>query len=140
MPGEQKKTFSFGPAWQGWQDYLQFDESVKNDLRFVRSKQASDFLKEVLVSCEKRKVTIPQGKMFWRARVGFEEEEVQSDEDEEIRVSHLEQRPYSQQQMKPISNWQTEGSGIYVPLIAPWSSYRPQIGQLKISSWTTKVS
>jgi hypothetical protein len=94
-----------GPAWWGLESYRQFAQSVKTDLRYVRSKGASDFLNEVLASSGNRKLTIPRGHIYWRARLGCEYEEV-TREDGYI---HEDDRPYSVDAMKPISNWQSEG-------------------------------
>jgi hypothetical protein len=66
----------FGPAWAGWQSYNDFAESVKTELRFVRSKLSEQFLAEVRASCLTRKVTIPKDKALWRARLGCEHEDV----------------------------------------------------------------
>jgi hypothetical protein len=98
----------FGPAWRGWESYRQFAQSVKAELRYVRSKRESDFLSEVLATCKNRKLVIPRGHLYWRARLGCEYEEI-TDEDSDIHVSHTEDRPYSRDNMKPISNWQSEG-------------------------------
>jgi hypothetical protein len=103
----------FGPAWRGFECYRQFAQSVKANLRYVRSKDATDFLNEVLASCATRKLTIPRGHPYWRARLGCVSEEI-TDEDsnedtDKIRVIHFEERPYGRDAMKPISNWQSEG-------------------------------
>ncbi|MDE5443202.1 hypothetical protein GWG65_17435 [Bradyrhizobium sp. CSA207] len=50
----------FRPTWQGWHSYDQFVQSVKSDLRYVRSPSANGFLDEVLASCLSRKLTIPK--------------------------------------------------------------------------------
>jgi hypothetical protein len=101
--------FPLGAAWKGWESYNQFAGSVKSNLRFVRSKTASSFLDEILASCTGRRVTIPQKKLFWRARLGCESEEVIDGDDGDLRVGHMEDRPYSPSGMKPIPNWQSEG-------------------------------
>jgi hypothetical protein len=61
-----------GPVLRGWQRYQIFAESVKTDLRFVRNSTANDFLEKVLSSCRERKLTIPERRIFWRARRGCE--------------------------------------------------------------------
>ena len=109
MTEAQGSSPIFGPAWAGWESYRLFAESVKTDLRYVRSPLASEFLKDVRGSCESRKLIIPKGSIYWRARLGCEEEVVTVTKDDEISVSHIEERPYHREQMKPISNWQSEG-------------------------------
>ena len=49
-----------GPAWAGWMRYHEFAESVKSDLRFVRSESASKFLDDVKKSCKRRALPISQ--------------------------------------------------------------------------------
>lgn len=98
----------FGPSWQGWQSYVQFAESVKSRLRYVRSSSADQFLEEVRASCPSRKVTIPNRSLYWRARLGCEWEEV-TQTDGEITAVVDEERPYRSKEMKPIPNWQSEG-------------------------------
>src|ERR1700674_5064850 len=58
--------------------------------------------------CGDRKLTIPKGNIYWRARLGCESEEI-TDDNGGLRVIHDEDRPYSKDKMKPISNRQSEG-------------------------------
>src|SRR4051812_18893995 len=99
---------AFGPAWIGWQNYNDFSEAVKNTLRFVRSRTSEQFLDEVRGSCATRKMTIPKGSIFWRARLGCEWEEV-TEQEPDITVVYPKERPYGRDGMKPIPNWQGEG-------------------------------
>jgi len=136
----------FGPAWEGWESYRQFAESVNAQLRYVRSELAERFLTNVRGSCDSRKVTIPKAKMFWRARLGCKEELV-TDEHDDIAVSHIEEQPYDRKDMKPISNWQTEGRAnprgipyLYLATdmntalaeVRPWIGATISVAQLKI--------
>jgi hypothetical protein len=98
----------FGSVWKGWETYQLFAESVKTNLRYVRYRAANDFLENVLATCGNRKLTIPQGNIYWRARLGCEYEQVIR-EDGDIQVFWNEDRPYSRDGMKPVSNWQSEG-------------------------------
>jgi hypothetical protein len=63
----------------------------------------------VIASCGDRKLTVPKGHTYWRARLGCEYEEVTDEDSADIHVTHIEDRPYSKKDMKPISNWQREG-------------------------------
>jgi hypothetical protein len=100
--------FLLGPAWEGWESYNLFEESVQNELRFVRSKSSEQFLNEVRASCSSRKSSIPKDRKFWRARLGCEYEDVTRDYPD-ISVVTPEERPYGRDGMKPIPNWQGEG-------------------------------
>jgi hypothetical protein len=99
---------AFGPAWHGWESYRQFADSVKNDLRYVRSVSANQFLDEIRVSCASREQLIPKDTILWRARLGCESanhEEVDGD----IIVITERDVPFGAKEMKPIPNWQGEG-------------------------------
>jgi hypothetical protein len=98
----------FGPAWQGSGSYRKFAESVKSDLRYVRSVSANQFLDEVRVSCVHREQLIPQGRELWRARLGCESTEVE-EIDDDITVMIERDMPFGAKEMKPIPNWQGEG-------------------------------
>src|ERR1700732_638174 len=101
-------TYSLGPAWEGWESYNIFEGSVKNDLRFVRSKSSEQFLDEVRASCPSRKVNLQKGRTFWGDRLGCEYENITRDYTD-ITVVTPEERPYGRDDMKPIPNWQAEG-------------------------------
>ena len=101
-------TPPFGPAWVGLESYNAFAQSVKTELRFVRSKSSDQFLEEVRASCATRKLTIPKDRVFWRARLGCEYEDVTIHEPD-ITVVYPEERPYGRDGMKPIPNWSGEG-------------------------------
>lgn len=98
----------FGPAWQGWENYNQFADSVKTDLRYVRSTSANRFLDEVRASCPSREQIIPAGRVFWRARLGCESMEIDHT-DGDLTVVREEDVPFDPKDMKPIPNWQGEG-------------------------------
>jgi hypothetical protein len=100
---------TFPPAWWGWEAYRQFAESVKTNLRYVRYRAADDFLAEVLATCGTRRLTIPEGTVYWRARRGCEYEQITVDRDDDISVCWDKPRPYGRDGMKPVSNWQSEG-------------------------------
>ena len=107
MTGAPKDP-TFGPAWQGWESYRQFADSVKSKQRFVRSASADDFLSVVRDTCRSREEVISADKIFWRARLGSDTREVEH-EDGDITVKYEEDVPFSALDMKPIPNWQGEG-------------------------------
>ncbi|WP_407112419.1 RES family NAD+ phosphorylase [Bradyrhizobium sp. LMG 9283] len=143
----------FGPAWQGWHSYDQFVQSVKSDLRYVRSPSANGFLDEVLASCPSRKLTIPKDRIFWRARLGCEWQEVEQT-DGEITAVVEEDRPYRAEGMKPIPNWQSEGRAnprgipcLYVAddrdtalaEVRPWIGATISLAQLQVNRELTVI-
>src|SRR5437868_12495996 len=136
---------AFGPAWQGWESYRQFSESVKTQSRYVWSPETNQFLQDVLSSCGSRKLAIPKGHTFWRARLGCEFEEV-TQVHNDVEVAWTEDRPFSRENMKPIPNWQTEGRAnsrgipcLYVATtretalaeIRPWVGATSSVAQLR---------
>jgi RES domain len=106
MPAEDSAS-RVSPAVSGWMWYQIFADSVKNNLRYVRSRDVNEFLKKVLNTCSDRKITIPKGTIFWRARRGHESKLV-IDKYDDIQVCWDKDQPYSEKEMKPISNWQSE--------------------------------
>jgi len=98
----------FGPAWEGWESYRLFAQSVKHSLRYVRYTAAEDFLASVLATSGGRRRMIPRGTLYWRARLGCDYEPACS-ELGDVRAEWDQERPYGREGMKPIPNWQTEG-------------------------------
>ena len=137
----------FGPAWHGSESYRQFAESVKNDLRYVRSVSANQFLDEVRVSCVHREQLIPQGRELWRARLGCESADFE-ETDDDITVIVERDEPFGAKEMKPIPNWQGEGRAhprgipcLYVAStretalaeVRPWLGAPISVSRLKIN-------
>jgi hypothetical protein len=91
-------------TWEGWDSYRQFAERVKAHLRYVRSKEDHVFLDTVFNIYSSRKLTIPKGRTYWRARLGCPHKVTKNLTDRIVLW-----RPYSQKDMKPISNWLSEG-------------------------------
>lgn len=108
MTDPETPDFPFGPAWQGWESYGQFARSVKLDLRYVRTKETNEFLDGVLASCGSRKFVVSQKKIYWRARLGCDCEDMEVEHDDITVVTEVD-RPYGRDGMKPIPNWQSEG-------------------------------
>jgi hypothetical protein len=103
MSGVADDSTSFGPAWEGWESYRLFAESVKTDLRYVRRTAENGCLNEVLATSGPRRLIISPGQhVYWRARLGCAHEEV-TDKDGDLHVSWPENRPYAQADMKPVS-------------------------------------
>lgn len=104
-----EKKAAFGPAWRGWDRYQRFAQSVTSDFRYIRNEADEKFLADVRANCVNRKVMIPGGTLFWRARLGCDYEIRVDKVDEELTVQFEDERPYAQDGMKPSPNWQTEG-------------------------------
>ncbi len=107
-PSVEDEPFRDRPALRGWTRYSLFAESVTTGLRYVRDNLASSFLEDVLVSCEGRKLSISKGRIYWRARLGCEIDNIVYHYGD-IDVITPEERPYKESEMKPIPNWQIEG-------------------------------
>jgi hypothetical protein len=93
-------AFLKSPAFEGLRSYTTFARSVESELRFIRSKDSSTFLQEVLNSSPRREIKINKGTTFWRARLGCEYE--QDD-------GRAKPKPHPPAGMKPIPNWMSEG-------------------------------
>jgi hypothetical protein len=145
MPAEDGSS-RVTPAVKGWMRYQIFAESVKNNLRYVRSKGVNDFLERVLNTCGDRTIKIPKGKISWRARRGNASELV-FDKYDDIQVSWDKDEPYSAKEMKPIPNWQSEGRAnprgipyLYLATspdtalaeVRPWIGSKISLGQFQV--------
>ena len=108
MPLAEDVPFSDQPALRGWTRYSLFAETVTTELRYVRSNLASNFLEDVLASCEGRTLSIRKGRIYWRARLGCEVHDV-SHGYGDIDVITPEERPYKASEMKSIPKWHIEG-------------------------------
>jgi hypothetical protein len=96
------EVFNVQPgAYRGWQRYGLFAETVTTELRYVRNNLASSFLEDVIASCEGRKLSISKGRIFWRARLGCEIENIVY-QVRDIDVNTPAERPYKAGEMKPF--------------------------------------
>ncbi|MEM7540517.1 MAG: RES family NAD+ phosphorylase [Pseudomonadota bacterium] len=57
-------------SFASWRSYKSFERKVRNSDRFIFDEETESFLHGVRGSCSKRKMTMPLGTIFWRARVG----------------------------------------------------------------------
>lgn len=79
-----------------WRSYWRFAQSVRNELRYVRAPETEAFLETVLATSEGRRVTIPKGRLFWRAQLGHGWRPVNSDTDDEMPCA------FPRARMKPL--------------------------------------
>jgi RES domain len=77
---------------------------VRGKLRYVRETIAEELLSSVRSSRNTRLRKLPKGSIYWRARLGSASEIMVDGH-----VSWEEERPFTERDMKPISNWQSEG-------------------------------
>lgn len=104
-----ESSSKFGPAFLGWHSYEKFASSVISENRYFRNMSDAAMFEVIRKSCGERRVHIPRGTLYWRARLGYEVEDVIVNIDEQSSVSYGDERPYSQVAMKPVPTWETEG-------------------------------
>ena len=84
-------------------------------------------------SCGSRLLKLPKGSIYWRARLESASELIVDGD-----VSWGEARPFAEGDMKPISNWQSEGranpegSRIFIlhpRARPPWQRFAPGLGR-----------
>lgn len=100
MTAEQSEPSGDFPSWRS---YWRFAREVSHDYRYVRSPETEAFLAAVQATSESRRVEIPKGRLFWRAQVGHDWRQMNSDTDEEIPCAHPTSR------MKPLTDRATDG-------------------------------
>jgi len=90
--------------------YREFVSSVKLDLRYFRSGQGEKLLNAVIASHDARKIVIPQGTTWWRARLGCILEDAIIAESDKTQIWAPEDRPFPADEMgAPPANKTTEG-------------------------------
>ncbi|MGD0867142.1 MAG: hypothetical protein ABSA49_16485, partial [Rhizomicrobium sp.] len=53
-----------------WRAFWNFDEEVKSERRYIRTKNAEQFLERVLETCADRILQVDAGHRFFRAQIG----------------------------------------------------------------------
>lgn len=89
--------------FSSWRSYWHFAREVSRDYRYLRSPETEAFLAAVQVTSESRRVMIDAGKLFWRAQVGHDWRQMNSDTDDEIPCAHPRSR------MKPLTGRASDG-------------------------------
>jgi hypothetical protein len=89
--------------FSSWRSYWNFARSVSRDFRYIRSQEDEIFLAAVLATSASRRVEIPKGRLFWRAQVGHDWRQMNSDTDDQIPCA------YPRSRMKPLMGRATDG-------------------------------
>lgn len=119
-------------SFRTWRAFSQFEREVRNRRRFVREREADDFLDAVRKTVRMRKSKVSKGRGFWRAQIGHTWRYL-DDIDEEIPAA------FSPDRMKPLIDRATEGRANPkgVPMLylcsnkdAAMSEVRPWLGSL----------
>ena len=58
------------PHFESARDYWKFQHSVKKEARYVRTKQAEEFLQALSKSAKEQHLQLDEGKLLWRAHLG----------------------------------------------------------------------
>lgn len=93
-------------AFKSWQSYWTFSRKVMHDLRYIHDQETTEFLSEVLNSCQSRVQTLYGGQVLWRSQLGGSLRKLEDDEGnniEEVPCSHPKKRMY------PFEHMATEG-------------------------------
>lgn len=95
-------TADSGP-FPSWLSYWNFARAVKREFRYIRSAEIEAFLASVLATSESRRVNLPEGRLFWRAQVGYDWRPIGDGVDDEIPCAHPRDR------MKPLLDRASDG-------------------------------
>jgi RES domain-containing protein len=58
--------------FKSWNSYSDFSREVARQRRYVRTREAEDFLRAVAATCTDRLRAVPKGRIFWRAQLGHD--------------------------------------------------------------------
>jgi len=103
----ENNQFFASESWRGYWRYRRFTQSVKNYLRYARTKSVDDLLQHVLESSKERVDTVLCGEVYWRARLGCTNAAIETDSP--ICATAQIEQPFLAEDMKPIPNWHVEG-------------------------------
>jgi len=127
-------------SFTSWRSYWHFRQSVRRELRFVRTPETEAFIAAVLETSESRRVTIPSGRLFWRAQLGHDWRPMNSDTDDEIPCA------FPRSRMKPLPDRAWDGRAnprgipcLYVATtketamaeVRPWVGSYVSVGQFR---------
>jgi len=90
--------------FKSWNDFDQFERSVRQSARFVHEPLVRTFLRTLLETSQTRHRKISAGKYLWRAQVGHAWREREQDD-----VQWNEPAPYPRERMKPPAHFAFEG-------------------------------
>lgn len=93
-------------GFKSWWSYKRFANRVRNQLRFLRTEEDEEFLREVLRTSKERIKFISEGVNLWRSRLGYSGSPIF---DEKGRHIDDEPVPYPQKRMKPRTDRAREG-------------------------------
>lgn len=119
-------------GFDSWKAFQKFEKEVSRDRRYIRSKEAEDFLEDVRSMLQTRVSRISKGRSFWRAQIG-------NDWRYEEQIKDQIPAAFKSNRMKPLSDRAMEGransKGIPVLYIcsnkkAAMSEVRPWVGSM----------
>lgn len=88
-------------SFRSWRSFLDFQLSVRQHLRYVRSPDGEDFLQAVLATAEKRQLQVEQEELLYRAQLG----EVWREQEDGAEFPEA----YPPERMKPLPDRAHEG-------------------------------
>jgi len=125
-----------------WRSFWIFQQSVRSELRYVRTAASETFLQTVLETCRERVGNLKAGSHFWRAQLGHDWR-LTGPEEAEIEIPCA----YSASRMKPLSGRASDGRAnprgipsLYVATtketamseVRPWVGSYVSVGQLRM--------
>lgn len=132
------------PEFASWRSYDLFAQRVRHERRYVWDKATQLFLDTVVATLKGRDVNIPDGKLFYRAQRGIDEQSIYDDEGHEVGVDLF---GFGAVRMKPLTSRAKEGraNSVGIPMLylaskeqTAISEVRPWIGsQVSVAQFKT---
>lgn len=98
IDGDELKDGEFA----SWNSYWKYSNAVRRRHRYVWPREVQQFLKAVRLTSKKRKFHIAKDQPFYRAQVGWDEEELEDG-------THIGPNAYGPKRMKPDASYITSG-------------------------------
>ncbi len=129
-------------GFTSWSAYWNYERSILSEFRYIRTQNTESFLRAVLATSERRRLTLPAGSIFWRAQLGHCWRTVGGEREE-----HDIECPFPRDRMKPqlgrASDGRANARGIpclylattketAISEVRPWVGSYVSAGQFKI--------
>lgn len=97
------------PYFESPHDYRNFENSIKTEARYFRTKQTEAFLRALSDYAKLRHLSLFKGNKLWRAQLGHEMSPVFDNDGNVVDEVDEEPAPYEPERMKPLADQANEG-------------------------------
>ena len=117
--------------FKSWESYWHFTSRVQREVRFLRTSEDDDFLREVVRTSKTRVRELPAGYVLWRAQIGHDWHPHYQDKE------YIDDfpAPYPPSRMKPLPGRATEGRANPKGIPVLYLSTQPKTAMSEVRPW-----